>query len=92
MNCGHSKQLIVAELFNIGMSKLSGGDVVVVIASLVGVIGIAIYSARKSKKNATDEHAESFFLAGRNMPWWICAASLFASNIGMSSSGSCVVS
>lgn len=26
--------------------------------------------------------ADGFFLAGRSMPWYICAASLFASNVG----------
>lgn len=64
------------------MAGLSWGDVVVVVASLVGVIGMAMYSSKKGKKNAPRGNAEQFFLAGRSMPWWICAASLFASNIG----------
>jgi SSS family solute:Na+ symporter len=35
------------------------------------------YVVRKSKDSATD-----YFLAGRNLGWWIIGASIFASNIG----------
>lgn len=38
---------------------------------------VAWWVVRKSKDNATD-----YFLAGRNLGWWIIGASIFASNIG----------
>src|SRR5512133_1345029 len=38
---------------------------------------VAWWVIRKSKDNATD-----YFLAGRNLGWWIIGASIFASNIG----------
>ena len=39
--------------------------------------GVAWWVVRKGKKNAAD-----YFLAGRNLSWWIIGASIFASNIG----------
>ena len=39
--------------------------------------GVAWWVVSKSKKTATD-----YFLAGRNLSWWIVGASIFASNIG----------
>src|SRR5215470_17417587 len=38
---------------------------------------VAWWVVRKSKDTATD-----YFLAGRNLSWWIIGASIFASNIG----------
>jgi len=38
---------------------------------------VAWWVVRKSKDSATD-----YFLAGRNLGWWIIGASIFASNIG----------
>src|SRR6266404_4856058 len=38
---------------------------------------VAWWVVRKSKDSATD-----YFLAGRNLAWWIIGASIFASNIG----------
>ncbi|GMH41228.1 hypothetical protein BSKO_09138 [Bryopsis sp. KO-2023] len=61
------------------MGVLSILDVVVVVMSLLGVFGVAMYSTYKQK---TSGGAERFFLAGRSMPWWIIGGSLFASNIG----------
>src|SRR5437762_9446645 len=38
---------------------------------------VAWWVVRRSKENATD-----YFLAGRNLGWWVIGASIFASNIG----------
>src|ERR1700726_1841124 len=38
---------------------------------------VAAYVVRKGKNNTTD-----YFLAGRNLGWWVIGASIFASNIG----------
>lgn len=41
------------------------------------LFGVAAWVVKKNKDNATD-----YFLAGRNLSWWIIGASIFASNIG----------
>src|SRR5512136_3337499 len=41
------------------------------------IIGVAWWVIRRRKKTAAD-----YFLAGRNLSWWIIGASIFASNIG----------
>ena len=49
-----------------------------VIAAYFGVLlCVAWWVVRKSKDSAAD-----YFLAGRNLGWWIIGASIFASNIG----------
>lgn len=62
------------------VASLSAVDVVTVVASFVAVFGIAIWGSAKKVSGASG--AADFFLAGRNMPWWIIGGSLFASNIG----------
>jgi len=48
------------------------------IALYFGVlISVATWVVRKGKDTATD-----YFLAGRNLGWWLIGASIFASNIG----------
>ena len=48
------------------------------IALYFGVLlGVAWWVIRKSKDTAAD-----YFLAGRNLGWWVIGASIFASNIG----------
>jgi SSS family solute:Na+ symporter len=48
------------------------------IAMYFGVLlGVAWWVVRKGKDNTTD-----YFLAGRNLGWWVIGASIFASNIG----------
>ncbi|GMH41201.1 hypothetical protein BSKO_09111 [Bryopsis sp. KO-2023] len=54
-------------------------DVFVVVVSLVVVFAVGVHSSMKRRKSPG---AENFFLAGRDMPWWIVGGSLFASNIG----------
>jgi len=41
------------------------------------LLGVAWWVVSKSKDTATD-----YFLAGRNLGWWVIGASIFASNIG----------
>jgi SSS family solute:Na+ symporter len=41
------------------------------------LIGVATWVVRKNKDTAAD-----YFLAGRNLGWWVIGASIFASNIG----------
>ena len=41
------------------------------------LLGVAWWVIRKSKDTAAD-----YFLAGRNLGWWVVGASIFASNIG----------
>ena len=41
------------------------------------LLGVAWWVIRKSKDTAAD-----YFLAGRNLGWWLVGASIFASNIG----------
>jgi SSS family solute:Na+ symporter len=41
------------------------------------LLGVAWWVIRKSKDTADD-----YFLAGRNLGWWVVGASIFASNIG----------
>ena len=48
------------------------------IALYFGVLlGVAWWVIRRSKNTASD-----YFLAGRNLGWWVIGASIFASNIG----------
>jgi SSS family solute:Na+ symporter len=66
-------------------------DVVVVVAYLAFIFGLAQFVSRERAghaKNSTD-----YFLASKNLPWWAIGASLIAANIsaeqivGMSGSG-----
>src|SRR5476649_1336950 len=41
------------------------------------LIGVAAWVVRRAKDTAAD-----YFLAGRNLGWWVIGASIFASNIG----------
>src|SRR5580698_3360713 len=41
------------------------------------LLGVATWVVRRAKDSATD-----YFLAGRNLGWWVIGASIFASNIG----------
>ena len=48
-------------------------DIAIVAGFLVAVIGIGVAGMRRSSKSA-----ESFFLAGRGMPWWLLGVSMVA--------------
>src|SRR5512146_3045189 len=59
------------------MSTLQPLDWIVIGAYFCILLGVAWWVVRKGKNNAAD-----YFLAGRNLSWWIIGASIFASNIG----------
>src|SRR5215831_8727205 len=58
-------------------STLSGIDWLA-IACYFGILLIVAWTAITKEK----ETAADYFLAGRNLSWWIIGASIFASNIG----------
>ena len=55
-------------------------DWVVISAYFAGVAAIAIWAIRRERSGR--ETAADYFLAGRNIGWFVVGASLFASNIG----------
>ena len=59
------------------MSVLATIDWIVIIGYFTIILGIAYWVIRQ--KNDT---SEDFFLAGRNLGWFVVGASIFASNIG----------
>ena len=58
-------------------STLSGLDWLMIGLYFSLLLGVAWWVIRKSKDTAAD-----YFLAGRNLSWWLVGASIFASNIG----------
>ncbi len=58
-------------------STLTGVDWLAIGLYFALLLGVASWVVRKGKDTATD-----YFLAGRNLGWWIIGASIFASNIG----------
>ena len=60
-------------------SVLAGLDWAVVALYFGAVFGVAIWATRREE---TRETSEGYFLAGRNVGWFVVGASLFASNIG----------
>jgi SSS family solute:Na+ symporter len=52
-------------------------DWIVLIGYFMVLLGVAYWVIRKENKNTED-----YFLAGRNMGWFVIGASIFASNIG----------
>ena len=50
-------------------------DIVIFIASLVGVMAVGLIAGRK------EETAQDYFLAGREVRWWGVAGSIFGSNV-----------
>jgi SSS family solute:Na+ symporter len=64
----------VMAAINTRMAPLDWAAIVVYFSLLLGV---AWWVVSKNKNTATD-----YFLAGRNLGWWVIGASIFASNIG----------
>ncbi|HVE16783.1 MAG TPA: sodium:solute symporter, partial [Chthoniobacterales bacterium] len=62
---------------SIAHSNMTGLDWLVVALYFAILAGVAWWVIQKSRKTAAD-----YFLAGRNLSWWIVGASIFASNIG----------
>ena len=58
-------------------SALTGIDWVAIALYFSVLFGVAWWVVSKSKDTAAD-----YFLAGRNLGWWVVGASIFASNIG----------
>ena len=56
---------------------MAGWDWGVIVAYFLSLVGLTWYSVRKNRDTADD-----YFLAGRNLGWFIVAASIFSSNIG----------
>src|SRR6266568_4050653 len=61
----------------IGKSHIAGIDWLMIALYFSILLGVAWWVVRKGKDSAAD-----YFLAGRNLGWWIIGASIFASNIG----------
>lgn len=59
------------------MNFLGTVDWIFVILYLLVIAGISIWSIRKSKESASD-----YFLANRNLGWFVIGASILASNVG----------
>src|SRR5580704_2528499 len=58
-------------------ATLQGLDWLAIALYFAMLLGVAAWVMRRRKDTAAD-----YFLAGRNLPWWIIGASVFASNIG----------
>jgi SSS family solute:Na+ symporter len=58
-------------------SQITGIDWFVIAIYFGILLGVAWWVVKKGKDSAAD-----YFLAGRNLGWWIIGASIFASNIG----------
>jgi SSS family solute:Na+ symporter len=58
-------------------SVLTGVDWLAIALYFCILLGVAWWVVSQRKDNATD-----YFLAGRNLSWWVIGASIFASNIG----------
>src|SRR2546423_5489142 len=58
-------------------TQLTGIDWIVIAIYFAILLVVAWWVVRKGKDSATD-----YFLAGRNLGWWVIGASIFASNIG----------
>src|SRR5256885_2786290 len=58
-------------------SQLTGIDWLVIGLYFSILLCVAWWVVRKGQKNTTE-----YFLAGRNLGWWVIGASIFASNIG----------
>jgi SSS family solute:Na+ symporter len=70
--------LLAAVLFNAQFqSQITPIDWVVIAIYFGILLGVAWWVVKRGKDSAAD-----YFLAGRNLGWWIIGASIFASNIG----------
>lgn len=59
------------------MHFLGTTDKLFVILYFIVIAGVSVWSIRKSKNSPTD-----YFLANRNLGWWVIGASILASNVG----------
>jgi len=61
------------------MTSLHPVDWIIILGYFALIFGIAYWAYLKEKQAET---SEGYFLAGRNLGWWIVGASVFSSNIG----------
>ncbi len=61
------------------MTSLHAVDWVFILGYFALIFGIVYWAYLKEKQRET---SEGYFLAGRNLGWWIVGASVFSSNIG----------
>jgi len=59
------------------MHFLGTVDILFVILYLVIIAGVSVWSIRKKRGTPSD-----YFLANRNLGWWVIGASILASNVG----------
>ena len=59
------------------MQFLGSIDILFVVLYLLIIAGVSVWSIRKSKSSPTN-----YFLANRNLGWWVIGASILASNVG----------
>jgi SSS family solute:Na+ symporter len=59
------------------MKFLGPIDILFVILYLLIIAGVSIWSIRRAKSSPSD-----YFLANRNLGWWVIGASILASNVG----------
>jgi SSS family solute:Na+ symporter len=69
--------LAVALLATELKSQITGADWIVIAIYFGILLSVAAWVVSRRKDSAAD-----YFLAGRNLGWWIIGASIFASNIG----------
>nr|XP_054749350.1 sodium/glucose cotransporter 4-like [Lytechinus pictus] len=62
-------------------SNIEGWDIAVICIHFVVVFSLGIWASWGGGKDSTS----GYFLAGRNMPWWLVGISLYVTNIGSSS-------
>jgi solute:Na+ symporter, SSS family len=67
----------LALLSTTASTQISGIDWIVIAIYFGILLSVAWWVVKKGKDSAAD-----YFLAGRNLGWWIIGASIFASNIG----------
>lgn len=61
------------------MGELNSLDWGVIVIYFLVVFGVAFWSGKRDKAH---DNSKDYFLAGRNIGWFVVGASLFASNIG----------
>src|SRR6202049_538287 len=69
--------LALAFLTNPSKTQITGIDWFVIAIYFGILLTVAWWVVKKAKDSAAD-----YFLAGRNLGWWVIGASIFASNIG----------
>ena len=63
-------------------TPLGALDWTVIAAYFLVVFGVAIVATLRERRAGGGEDTEDYFLAGRNVGWFVIGASLFSSNIG----------